>query len=334
MRYGAFSPVAHVWLPCAAFGHCLPRSVALWREPGLRGRCGVLHHGRSLRGAARGCAGALVTRLLYTSTTSTTTEQTPASLCLWKWYVLCLFGVCCLYAPALPTCWFSPLSLCVRGPNLDSFLSPSVRENAGPGTLAHCPVVASWEQCGASSVFAEVVWFKYVFPVLNSLSTLGSSARFVIPRVRGAQCSVCMRQLGGLRNSRSRWLLQLVRSSRGRDATSSSSSTLTPPCSCHMCGLRSYNDTHNARQFSSYRRAAPAVARQGRNRPSPHGTSTLLRVSVFGSYLPGMPSDYQIRESSPAGATACATCLPGMFNDHEMPECATCQPDYSSTFLE
>ena len=241
MRYGAFSLVPHVSFPCAACGPCLPRSVALWREPGLRGRCGVFHHGRCLRGAARGCARALVTRLLYTSTTSTTTEQTPTSKCLWKWYVLGLYGVCCLYAPALPTCWFSPLSLCVRGPNLDSFLSPSVRGNAGPGTLAHCPVVASWEQCGASSVFTEVVWFKYVFPVLNSLSTRGSSARFVIPRVRGAQYSVCVRQLGGLRNSRSRWLLRLVRSSRGRDTISSSSSTLTPRCSCHMCGLRSWS---------------------------------------------------------------------------------------------
>ena len=41
-----------------------------------------------------------------------------------------------------------------------------------------------------------------------------------------------------------------------------------------------HNETHNASQFSSYRRAAPAVARQVRNRPSPHGTSTLLRNSV------------------------------------------------------
>ena len=73
MRYGVFSRVAHVWFPCAAFGHCLPRPVALWREPGFRGRCGVLHHGRSLRGAARGCAGALATR--------------P---CLWKWYFVVL----------------------------------------------------------------------------------------------------------------------------------------------------------------------------------------------------------------------------------------------------
>ena len=321
MRYGAFSLVAHVWFPCAAFGRCClvpwhfggnldfvegavyfttaaPFEVPLEGapEPWLHGSC---THRRHLRRR---------------------NKHLRASVCgsgtSWVYMAYAVFTLQRYRRAGFPSESLRPRT------KSRLFPLPVSKGKCWPrnsGTLSGRGIV---EQCGASSEFAEVV--------LNSEREICHSARSrrTVLGVRATarrspQQSLSLASPFGTFFTWQGYDFVLVVYphtplflSHVRVAQLVVSSLAWEPSQRHA----------QCQAVLELSPCGPCSGTSGENRPSPHATSTLLRVSVFGSYPPGMLSDYQIPESSPAGATACATCLPGMFNDHEMPEGATCQP--------